>query len=168
MKCYDHNENDSIWTCANCWAWLCKECFYKYSGPICDNCNKEALIQDISYYNNLLVKYFAIWIILSLFFLNWMTSDIHFEYNLQWIFWIILLFYVTVFVCFWRSYLNSLKDPNKVEITINDSWIWFIIRKLIKLWLALLIWWFVWPFQLRKILKDRKMKKDTLELINNN
>jgi hypothetical protein len=168
MKCYKHENKDAIGSCQHCGVWLCKECFWFFDWPICIKCNIKALNQDIKVITNSIIKYLAIWIAFSLFMISWMVWDRDFVLNLEWFIWVIILIYFTIFVGFGWSYLNSKKDPNLININVNENLIWLLIRKVFKLVISWFIGWFVWPYQLHKLTKEIKIKKETLAYIEAN
>lgn len=168
MKCYKHNNKDAVGTCNRCWAGLCNDCLKEFSIPICHSCNLKALNNDITNLYTTIITNLVIWIILAIFVISQMTSERDFTYNYEWIIAIIFWLYFSLFVTYWWSFINSLKDPNQIEVRINEWIIALIIRKSFKLAFSCLIWAFVWPFQLFKMIKEIKLKKETIAYINNN
>ncbi len=168
MKCYKHGDKDTIWTCKYCSVWLCKDCFNQFTIPVCDKCNLKALNLDIKNYYTDIIKYFLIWSLVSLFYVYQITNERNFSFNMEWYLKIFFITYFTIFVWFWWSFLNSLKDPNTIEIVVNESIISLIMKKVIKLAFSCIIWGFVWPYRLYKIIKEIKSTKKTIQYIENN
>lgn len=166
MKCYKHNDKDAVWTCIDCWVWLCSECSREFSLPICKNCNIKRFEKERETITNNIYKYIWIWIlviIVGIILLFDNTSYLNYPRNEMILFFVqyFVILYCLVFIWFWLDFLNWLKDPNTITIKINE-WIFvFIIRKTIKYVFAWIIWWFVWPYQIYK------MKKRIIEINNN-
>lgn len=163
MKCYKHNNSDAVWTCKDCWIWLCVDCINKYSFPICNSCNIKRFESERETIKNNMGKYLFIWLWIILFLIIWILTkqwpspELDFYWKIQ----LIIFFYCIIFIWFWLEFINSLKDPNTITIRTNE-WIFvFIVRKTIKYVFAWIIWWFVWPYQVYK------MKKRIIEINNN-
>lgn len=168
MKCYKHNNLDAVWKCNYCSAWLCSDCFKEFNTPICYSCNLKVLNNNITSHYTTITTNLIIWVIVAIFVLSSMTWERNFTYNYEWIITVIFWLYFSLFVAYGWSYINSLKDPNQIEVRINEWFISLLFRKTFKLCFACLIGCFVWPFQLYKMLKEIKQMKQTLIYINNN
>lgn len=172
MKCYKHQEKDAVSTCKDCWVWLCSDCTSKYSFPICDSCNfkrfeseKHLLVSHIKKY-----KYIWIWIsiLAVIIILPVLTGNFNLEYKLMQISQVLLMAYCWAFIGYGLDFINWLKDPNTITIRTNEWLYWFLFRKIFKYSLAMVIWWFVWPFQLYKMKKRIKEVDMNINYINQN
>ncbi len=57
MKCYFHNDKDSVSSCAECWAFLCRECSDKFTYNwkiICERCAEK--VNNLAYIEKWKIK----------------------------------------------------------------------------------------------------------------
>lgn len=169
MKCHKHNDKDAVGTCIDCWVWLCSECSQEFSLPICKNCNIKRFEKESELITNNIHKYVWIWLMviviwIILLFAN--TSYLSYPRNEMILFFAqyFLILYCLIFIWFWLDFLNWLKDTNTITIKINEPLFVVIARKIIKLAIAWIIWWVMWPYQLYKMKK--RMKEIDIALLN--
>lgn len=166
MKCIIHNDKDAVGQCNTCWWWLCKDCIHNFTTPICPQCNLkwwEQKLKDINSLKYLLPLYWF-WVAIVLFLLTGkaITDSLKFYpalnnsviiaifiLGLYWLFWI---FTYLGWVWIW----SRNQDTNTITITTNNSIVAMVLRKAFKLWFAIIIWFFVWPYKLYHLKKEYK------------
>lgn len=57
MKCYNHPNEDAIAQCQHCGKGLCQSCAQKWSPPICDDCQRGFINEELSSVNGELMLY---------------------------------------------------------------------------------------------------------------
>lgn len=63
MKCYNHPNEDAIAQCQHCGKGLCQNCAQKWSPPICDDCQKGLINEQLSSVNRELMFYIILAIV---------------------------------------------------------------------------------------------------------
>lgn len=48
MKCFNHNDIDSVGTCSDCFKGLCPNCAARFEIPACIPCNKNRISKEKS------------------------------------------------------------------------------------------------------------------------
>ena len=57
MKCYNHPKEDAIAQCQHCGKGLCEKCAKKWSSPICDDCQRNFIDEELASVNGELRLY---------------------------------------------------------------------------------------------------------------
>ena len=57
MKCYNHPNEDTVAQCQHCGKGLCEKCAQKWSSPICDDCQRNLIDEELASVNSELRVY---------------------------------------------------------------------------------------------------------------
>lgn len=63
MKCYNHPQKDAIAQCGSCGKRLCEQCAKKWDPPICDDCQRNNITEELDSVNSELRLYIILAII---------------------------------------------------------------------------------------------------------
>ena len=76
MKCYNHPENEAVAQCLQCGKGLCEICAKKWSRPVCDDCQRANINEELEPLNHELTIYIALAIFGAIFgFLTYRRPD---------------------------------------------------------------------------------------------
>lgn len=168
MKCYYHNDKDSVSQCVNCWKFLCKECSDKFTYDwkiICEDCAWNINNQIFKWTKNIKTNLVLISVLWFLFMLtpitHWSLDWLLLIYMIflffylkkeiplpnifvawGWIFW--LIFFVFI-ISWWIFYLMLFYPIKNIKILFSKE----NRKTLISIWILLWIWLvFLWSYYL--------------------
>lgn len=154
LRCYNHPREEAIAQCLHCGKGLCEKCAKKWSEPICDDCQKKYINEELSDLNKELMIYIGL-VIAGAVFGGVAGSQVAPRSSTLGL----MLTYAFCFPMYYAGWkwLNYITDRFSLFATIN---IW-IIYFFIKLVLSAMVGVFALPYRLFKIF-SRKIKLNEL------
>ncbi len=150
MKCYNHPNENAIAQCPHCGKGLCQTCAQKWSPPICDDCQKVFINEELSSINRELMFYVGL-VIVGAIFGGIMGSGI--SHSLSEAFSVSILY-----ACSFPMYLAGWKWLNHITdyFTLLATPKFWLIYILIKLMFSAIVGIFALPYRLFRIHTRKK------------
>ena len=124
MRCYNHPREEAISQCLYCGKGLCEKCAKKWSEPICDDCQKKYINEELSTLNGELMLYIGLAVAGAIFGVVGMFSFAK-KASIMNIPMLAICF--PIYAAGWK-WLNHLTDKFSLFATINIWVIYFFIK----------------------------------------
>lgn len=150
MKCYNHPNDDAIAQCHNCGKGLCQTCAQKWNPPICDDCQKGFINEELSSLSRELMIYIGL-AIAGAIFGGIMGSGLSHRPSEAFSVAILYAFAFPVYAAGWK-WMNHLTD----KFALFGTPAFWIIYLLIKLMFSAAVGVFALPYRLFRIYTRKK------------